>query len=60
MEFQRVTGMISWIWREQKIEQSTDENVEFPQHEHFEASEPYIMGWEYYKWNNATLFLDCK
>ena len=64
MGFQRVTGMIFWIWRrrntEQKIEQSTDKNVEFQQDEHFEASEFHIMGWEYYKWNNATLFLDCK
>ena len=63
MGFQRVTGMIFWIWRgrntEQKIEQSTDKNVEFQQDEHFEASEFHIMDWEYYKWNNATLFLDC-
>ena len=53
-----------WIWRgqntEQKIEQSIDKNVEFQQDEPFEASEFHIMGWEYCKWNNATLFLDYK
>ena len=46
MGFQRVTGMIFWIWRgrntEQKIEQSTDKNVEFQQDEHFEASKFHI------------------
>ena len=62
MEFQRVTGMIAWVWRgqytEQKIEHSIDKNVEFQEDEHFEASEFHIMGWEYYRGNNATLFLE--
>ena len=64
MEFKRVTEMILWIWwrqnTEQKIEQPIDNNVEFQQDEDFEALEFHIMGWEYYKWNNAILFLDCK
>ena len=33
--------------------------MEFEQDEH-EASEFYIIDWEYYKWNNAALFLECK
>ena len=64
MEFRRVTGMISWIWREQNTEQKTEQcinkNVEFQQDEGFEDSEFHIMGWEYYRWNNGTLFLHCK
>ena len=34
---------------EQNIQQSTDKNMEFQQDDHFETSEFYIMGWEYYK-----------
>ena len=31
--------------------------VEFQQHKSFEASEFHMMGWGYYKWNNAVLSL---
>ena len=63
MEFQKVTGMISWIWMrseqntEQENQQATDKKVEFQQDKHSEASEFHIMGWGYYKWNNNALFL---
>ena len=33
--------------------------VEF-QHDEHEASEFHFIGWEYYKRNNAALFLECK
>ena len=46
--------------KEQKIQQTTDKKVEFQQDEHSEASEFNIMDWEYYKWNNNALFLECK
>ena len=31
--------------------------IQLQQHEHLEASESHIMGWGYYKWNNAVLSL---
>ena len=34
--------------------------MEFQQDDYFESLEFYIMGWEYYKWNNATLRLECQ
>ena len=43
MEFQKVTGMIFWIWMkweqntEDKIQKATDEKVEFQQNQHFEG-----------------------
>ena len=48
-EFQKVTGMIFWIWTrwehdtKEQIQKATDKKVEFQQDEHFDSSEFHIM-----------------
>ena len=42
-----------------KTNSFTDKKVEFQQGE-CEACEFHIIGWEYYKRNNAALFIECK